>query len=897
MIDYAVGIDLGTTNTVLSYAPLSFDDAAARITVLPIEQLFDVGALGEKLQLPSFTYLPGAHDLSPGATRLPWNAEGEETGYLVGEAAKRQGARVSMRLLSSAKSWLCHPGVDRTAPILPWGAPDEVLKISPVEASSRYLSHISTVFYRATQRHLAEQEVVLCVPASFDDVARALTVKAARAAGLTRVTLLEEPQAAFYDFVSAHRANLKETLKDIQLVLIVDVGGGTTDLTLIEVSPETKDSNVKLTRVAVGDHLMLGGDNMDQALARALEPSLGGAALSQAEWSELCHACRGAKERLFSDNPPDEFSVSLAAKGAKLIGGTRRASITREQAKALLLDGFFPNTNSDELPRQKKSGLKELGLPYVQDAAIPRHIAAFLARHKNARPDAILLNGGALTPSVIANRLLNTMSHWRGDPVVQLPSASLDLAVAKGATYYALAKLGRGLRIGGGAARAYYVGLDTPTGKAALCVIPRRFDSTDEVEVSSREFLLRVGSPVRFPFFASSADLGHRVGDLIALQEELTEMSPIETALKDDKGARDVPVKLHAQMSEVGTLSLFLVGSEQEQRFKLEFNLRAQNNPSAPVPEENTVAPSKVKDAKEQIELIFGKKPREVNTNITALTKNIEKIIGKTRDEWPTTLLRDLFDQLALGMNQRNRSTDHHSAWLNLAGFALRPGFGYPLDEERLQKIIPLFPQGPQFRQEKRSWVEWWIFWRRISGGLPGSQQEAFFQSCMTLLRKTGQKAPEGLDEMLRLMATLERVEPGKKRALGEDLLSRMERGGISSHLAWSLGRVGSRVLFHGGAEWVIPGQYINDWLTRFMALSWRGLEDASFCATLLARKTGDRNRDIDPKLVQQVAQQLRANKAPTHWVDMVTTLVAQTAQDTRRLFGESLPVGLRLAE
>lgn len=898
MIDYAVGIDLGTTNTVLAYAPLAFDDAASRITVLPITQLLDAGSIGQKQQLPSFTYLPGAHELSPGATRLPWTPEGEEPAFIVGEAAKRQGARVPMRMISSAKSWLCHPGVDRSAPILPWGAPEEVKKISPVEASARYLSHLSAVFYQATKRLLSEQEVVLCVPASFDDVARALTVRAANEAGLKRVTLLEEPQSAFYDFVSVHRNDLKGALTGVKLILVIDVGGGTTDLTLIDVASGQTKEGVALTRLAVGDHLMLGGDNMDQALARALEPALGGQALTPAEWSELCQACRNAKERIFDDDSPEEISVSLAAKGAKLIGGTRRATLSRAQARELLIEGFFPKTTIQELPKQKRKGLQELGLPYVQEPAIPRHIAAFLGRHKDARPDAVLFNGGALTPKVVTERLVDILSSWRGEQVKQLPSASLDAAVAKGAAYYALTRQGRGVRIGGGAARAYYVGVDTPTGKAALCVIPRRYDSVEELTVSDREFLLRVGSPVRFPFYASSADVGHRVGDFVPIQEDLQELSPIETALKDDKGMRDIPVQLHAQMSEVGTLSLSLVSKEGDQRFKLEFNLRAQSVAPTQTSEEPAVPAHKIKEAKEQLEVVFGKKPREVTSrDITGLTKSIEKILGKTRDEWSTSLLRELSDQLALGMNQRNRSTDHHSAWLNLAGFCLRPGFGYPLDEERISKVTPMFMQGPQFRQEKRSWVEWWIFWRRISGGLPMTQQEAFFQSCQTMLRKTGQKAPEGVDEMLRFMATLEKVDPAKKRWLGEELLERMERGGVSTHLAWALGRVGARSLFHGGAEWVVPAKSVNEWLERFLALSWHNIEDAGFCAALLARKTGDRNRDVEPKLAQNVAVKLRAAKYPTQWAEMVTTIVAQSAQDQRRFFGESLPAGLRLVD
>jgi molecular chaperone DnaK (HSP70) len=890
---YAVGIDLGTTNSVLAFAPLDAPDPAGAISVMQIEQLLDLGTLGNSPSLPSFSYLPGAHEVPAGAGRLPWHEAEPE--FLCGEAAKRQGARVPARLIASAKSWLCHGGVDRASPILPWGAPDEVKRRSPVEVSALYLEHLRHAFFRSTGEDLAAQEVVLCVPASFDEVARSLTVEAARQAGLSRVSLVEEPQAAFYSFVAQHRASLAASLEGVRCALVVDVGGGTTDLTLIEVSPSETAEGVTLTRVAVGDHLMLGGDNMDHALARLLEPRLGGK-LDAVEWAELCQTSRALKERLLSQEAPESLSVSLLGRGSGLLRGTRRAELSREETFALVVEGFFPETEANDLPKKARGGLRELGLPYVADPAIPRHIAAFLARHKDARPDALLLNGGALTPSAISARLVSLLGRWRGGEVRLLPSDSLDLAVAQGAAYYGLAKRGLGVRIGGGAARAYYVGLDAQGQKAALCVVPRRYDSLHEIEIAGREFALAVGTPVRFPLYASSADLTHQPGDVVPVTEELAELPPIETALKDSSGARELRVQLRAQVTEVGTLALSLVSEQAARRFRLEFNLRGSQPGAAS--EENTVPAARLREAKEVLEVIYGKKPREVTPrDITGLSKTLEKSLGRARDEWPTPLLRELFDALAQNLNQRNRSTEHHAAWLNLAGYCLRPGFGYPLDEERVQKLVPQFSQGPQFRQEKRSWVEWWIFWRRISGGLPAPTQESFFQSGLSLLRKTGQKAPEGVDEMMRFLASLERVPPPKKAALGEEILKRLERDGPSSHLLWCLGRVGSRVLFHGGAEWVIAPNTANDWVERLLSLSWKNGDDAAFAATLLSRKTGDRNRDLDPALAQRVVAQLRAQKASQAWIEMVSSVVTPSAQEQRRLFGESLPAGLRLVE
>jgi len=471
---YIIGIDLGTTNCAVAFVnPAQGVDSP--VIDFPIPQLQRPGEVAAMPLLPSCLYVTGDHELPPGSTQLPWS---QSPKLIAGAFARWQGARVPGRLVASAKSWLCHAGVDRSAPILPWGAPTGVVKVSPVAASALLLSHMAAA-WNATHPDapMAQQEVVITVPASFDEVARALTVNAARQAGLEKFTLVEEPQAAFYDFSAHHRHDLADVLKDVRLVLVVDVGGGTTDFTLIQT--DVASDGPALRRIAVGDHLMLGGDNMDAALARHVEERLlaGGRKLSATQWTQLVQAARAAKESLLGDHAPERHGISVAAEGSRLLSGTLSTEIQRAEAGRLILEGFFPACAPGETPRRAaRTALQELGLPYAQDPAITRHLAAFLRQHAAAcfsalhdepgrdalpRPDAILFNGGVFNSPKISQRLIEVVSSWWPDapPIGLLPHQSLELAVARGAACYGLARRGLGRRIGGGSAHALYVGL------------------------------------------------------------------------------------------------------------------------------------------------------------------------------------------------------------------------------------------------------------------------------------------------------------------------------------------------------------------------------------------------------------------------------------------------------
>jgi Hsp70 protein len=592
-----VGIDLGTTHSALAVAPL--EGSEQRVEVVAVPQLVAPGELDKRALLPSFLYF--AHE-SEGALSLPWDAE---RSFAVGELARARGAEAPERVIASAKSWLSYGAVDRRAGTLPLNAPADIEKISPVEASFRLLDHLSEAFRaaRPTDGDLSEQEIVLTVPASFDAGARDLTVEAALAAGFEQVTLLEEPQAALYAWIEQNGEAWRSHLRAGDRVLVIDIGGGTTDFSLIDAIEQ--DGSLGLRRVAVGDHILLGGDNMDLALAHVVGRELAeqGKELDRFQLTALGHACRGAKEKLLSDPTLEQVAVVLPSRGSQLLGGAIRGELRQQQVQSYLLEGFFPRVGSSELPRARpRSGLTQVGLPYASDAAITKHLAAFLARHafggatsdaEVRPPTAILFNGGVLKASVLRTRLLDTLNGWlaeRGDAQARvLPGEDLDLAVARGAAYYGLVRHGRGLRIRGGTARAYYVGIESPMPAlpgmeppvSALCVAPFGMEEGTQAELPPQELFVVVGEPVSFRFFGSSTRRGDVAGSLLERWKsgELEELPQIELTLPAaGRAAGDiVSVQLQASITAIGTLKLEAMAQAPlvpDERWQIELSVR-----------------------------------------------------------------------------------------------------------------------------------------------------------------------------------------------------------------------------------------------------------------------------------------------------------------------------------
>jgi molecular chaperone DnaK (HSP70) len=580
---YAIGIDLGTTNCALSSAPLADEHAVPEPFGIP--QVTHPGEVAPQSLLPSFLYLPAEVELPAGALALPWDGDRR---YAVGVFAREQGANVPARLVSSAKSWLSNAGIDRRSAVLPWGAPDEVPKLSPLDASARYLAHLREAWDAAhPDAPLAAQELVVTVPASFDAVARELTVEAAKQAGLgDGLTLLEEPQAALYAWVAQRGAAWRKEVSVGDLILVCDIGGGTTDFSLIAVREE--NGQLELERVAVGDHILLGGDNMDLALAYAVRGRLEAAGTRLDDWQmrALTHGCRVAKEVLFTDTGKDDYPLVVPGRGSKLIGGAIRTKLTREELVGTLLDGFFPVVGADARPQAaRRTGLTALGLPYASDAGMTRHLAAFLGRQPTALPSAILFNGGVTRSPIIRDRILSVLQSWidaaNGAALKVLEGVDPDLAVSRGAAYYARVRSAGGVRIRGGTARAYYVGIERaepavpgiPPRVDAVCIAPFGMEEGSEAELP-QTFGLVVGEPASFRFFGSAARRDDPVAEVVD-PGDLEELPPIEATLEGEEG-RVVPVHLHAKVTEVGTMELSAVEDASGRKWKLSFNVRVE---------------------------------------------------------------------------------------------------------------------------------------------------------------------------------------------------------------------------------------------------------------------------------------------------------------------------------
>ncbi len=883
------------------------------IHLFSIDQLIAPGAVAARRLLPSVRYHPAPGELAAVDTRLPWPVvdPGEVANAIIGELAWERGSRTPGRLVASAKSWLSHPGVDRTAPILPWGAADAIAKVSPVAASASFLAHLRAAWNAQFPRQpLERQELVLTVPASFDEAARALTLEAARLAGLPQVRLLEEPQAACYDWLQRHRDDLATALGEARLLLVCDVGGGTTDLTLIQI--ETSQSGPQLTRIGVGDHLMLGGDNMDLSLARTIEARLGGDRLNTAGLSQLWQQCRAAKERLLANDAPERATVAILGGGSRLIGGARSAELSRNEVQTLLVDGFLPAVAVNERPQGRRAAVVEFGLPYAADPAISRHLTAFLADHaaasrqalgeratedQPAMPDAVLLNGGVFHGAALADRLLTILAGWRGAPVRRLDNPDPDLAVARGAVAYGLARRGQGLKIGGGSARGYVLRVAGERGQKprAIGLLPRGAEEGREIRLN-RTFSLRIGEPVQFHLLASTGDQAHPPGAVVSLDtEDFMPLPPIATVLESAAGAGEVPVQLIAQLTEVGTLEVDCVAvDDAAQRWRLAFQLRG--NDAATLARLHPRFP----DAALRLERCYGSRAPDVDPKaIKMLRSDLERLLGK-RERWEVPLLRELFGMLWQGVRRRRRSADHERLWFSLAGYCLRPGFGYPLDEWRAGQVWTLYEQGLHYPQDAQNWAEWWTLWRRIAGGLDATAQarlgEDLLANLRPLIAKSAKDKP-GIEDMARLAAVLERLPAARKTELGELLLARLARKGASPQLWWAVGRLGTRIPVYGSAHDVAPTAAAAIWLERVLELDWKAVAPAAFAATLLARASGDRERDVNENLRARVLQRLRIAKAPTSWLRMVMEVVELDEADAGRVFGETMPPGLRLVD
>ncbi|EIO3980784.1 Hsp70 family protein [Vibrio vulnificus] len=927
---YLVGIDLGTTNTVVAFCELTENLQQSNVSLFDIDQLIGPGEVVRKPLLPSFRYHPANGQIAPADLTLPWenqNVAGDIANVIIGEWARELGAKVEGRQVSSAKSWLSHQAVDRHSEILPWAGVSDVEKVSPVIASASYLNHIRQAWnHRHPGNLLEEQEVVVTVPASFDETARKLTLEAAQLAGLSQVLLLEEPQAVCYDWYARHQHSAAELLKEIPLILVCDVGGGTTDLSLIEA--KFNHDALALDRIGVGEHLMLGGDNLDLALAHLAEQRFNQSKkLNAASLTKLIQQTRKAKEQLLSSKAPEEVKITMLGSGSKLLGGTKSIALNKQEVHQIALEGFFPLSDFTQTPGKRRSAVVEFGLPYVADPAVSKHVAEFLSQHQQvshaalgesegeqpAIPVGLLLNGGVFNSDLVTARMTELLGRWRGAPVTVLDNPHPDWSVALGAVAFAKARRGAQLKIGGGSARSYFLHLQEKNkmGKA-LCLLAKGTEEGQEIRLTGRRFSLTLGEPVRFNLLTSTHDaLSHHVaiqnGVMADIDPDIfTPLPPYIVTLQGEGAELEanqkerVEVQLACQLTEVGTLKMECVSVEEEdKRWALEFEVR---NKKAEEQEHATLHP-RLNECKELITRLYsGNKKSGEGNEIKVLAKELERKLGK-RDEWDFTTLRHLFDAFAQGRKRRRRSEQHEKNWLRLAGFSLRPGFGDATDSWRIEQVWGLYQQGIQF-QNHQGWTDWWVFWRRIAGGLNQEQQEMLLADIAKYLHPGAMKNPHtakaaqdmGYEAMVRLAASLEHLEVEDKVLLTSWFLSKaLNQNQFEQAHWWAIGRLASRTPLYASQHRVIPREQAEQWLPKLMDQNWQKEPMIAFAAVMICRKTGDRLFDISEDFRQQVLTKLKQSRVPDAWISLVEEVKELSESESKRVFGDALPSGLRL--
>ena len=919
---FSIGIDLGTTNSALAYVPLTGD---APPDTLAVSQWESPAARVEAPTLPSFLYLP-----EDGAADLP-GAAAETDGWIAGRFARRRAGETPGRVVRSAKSWLCHHSADRSAPILPWGSEDlaPAQKISPVRAAALILSHLRGAWdsrFAGSGFAFDAQDITVTVPASFDAAAQRLTLDATEEAGFPAgVRLLEEPQAAFYCWLERHGAaeplweGLDPRAPEPRRVLIVDIGGGTSDFSLFELRPGAPGALPDIKRIAVSEHLLLGGDNIDLALAALLEPRLVAerGKMHGPQWDHLVALCRDVKERALSGLDPAEehYAVALPGRGSGLVAGAQSATVSRDEVERLVLDGFFPVSDARARPFRTQSGLRDWGLPYAADSAITRHLAGFL--RDRPRVDAVLFNGGSLHAAVLRRRVLDQIAAWQdGARPIELENAEPDLAVARGAARFGKLLQGRAGRIEAGAARAVFLAAQTAPsatnqGDAStlICVLPLDAPAEQTFEINLPGLELRTDQLVSFQAYSSTRHGRCRPGDVLPWDPDAFHaLPPLQTIIRTVEGAGDrsdwtMPVRLTAKTNALGLLQIACLGTDPRtpQSWPLEFNLRpheqgASRGAPAPAPVAPNATTEAQQAARDAIAAFFTLPPRKSDRlTANAVLKTLERTMSAPRQEWNVALLRNLWPALNEKTMGRKHSPDHEEAWLTLAGFLLRPGFGFAHDELRMDELWRLRDVGLCF-PGKRGKVQESILWRRVAGGLSAERQESLLADELAAIRAG--KAPP---EMVRLAGSLERLPRETKTDVIETFIAEaLERAEARRHCAPHLAALGlllNRTPLYAGPETVVAADFVARAYAAFKGFDWTRPELTECCNLFLraARVVGDRNLDVPKSLRDQIIRKLEgAGVAPSR-AATIRGFTPVGRADSTALYGEALPPGLVL--
>ncbi len=910
MARYTVGIDLGTTNCAIAFC----EKENGRVEQFHIPQEGSRAPLAPLL-LPSCLY---------------FDEEGNE---VVGQLAKELGVKIPTRFVHSAKSWLSNPAAARKERILPEGDG----RISPVEATARYLDFMRLAWNKIKAKNspydeLEEQEIILTIPASFDEVARKLTLEAATMAGLRTVTLLEEPQAAFYNWLLEHHKpksnpsdslypnNLKNWnfgcvkapglndrkqphisnigsfpvvqsrelsrqpksdyssclgigIDNNSVILVCDIGGGTTDFSLIEMR------ETEFMRMAVGNHLLLGGDNMDHALAYHVQAKIG-QELDTSQWLTLIQEARNAKEILLN-NSQTEVIIWLGKSGSHIVGGGIKTTLSYEEVEEVLLCGFFGLMPLDEATKLKKSsGIKAMGLPFESDPSITKHLAAFLSKCER-KPTAVLFNGGAIKPQIFQKRIIDSLEQWFGNKVTKLPSNSLDLAVCRGATYFGKARYGNGVRIQSGTPRSYYLKVRNQEEEMALTLLSRGAKEGTSY-ISDYTFSLLANEPVSFELFHSHTRLGDVVGSLLPIdQEQMLALPLLQTLLKYGKKTGTTAVKLKITLSEIGTIELQLISETSDHKWLLEFSADQQK-----VRCEQTFDTHFLDEAKKKIQDTF---TVGIASDLKSLIAQLEKLLESPKAKWSPSILRAFFEPLLHQSDKREIAAHYEIRFWNLIGFFLRPGMGYPMDDHRIKEVWKIILADAKKVKSDPINIQKWICYRRIAAGLSKGQQSQLFNAIYpTLFQNRLDKY--AYSEKLRALASFELVETIHKIKLGNALLKRIEINKAEAVDYWALGRLGARQLMHGSIANVVAKKVCEDWLRRLLKTPWQDKKQASFTLALLIRKTDSPSINVSEKVIKEAKEQLDSERLPL--IDQEHDL---TIQEQECIFGESLPIGLGL--
>jgi len=937
---YLIGIDLGTTNCAVAYIDTiesaNQGDVPA-IRSFEVPQLTGPGEVRALPLLPSFLYFPTGDEISSGSVNLPWQ---ERPSTIIGAMARDQGAVSLGRQVSSAKSWLCQSAIDRTASILPRDADPGEPTISPVEASASYLMHLRNAWNHSQrsehpadpQQLFENQEIVLTVPASFDEEARELTVEAARQAGFENLTLLEEPLAAFYAWIARNRSVLSGHLQSGELVLICDIGGGTSDFSLVRT--HTQEDNIEFERIAIGEHLLLGGENLDLALALRIEEKLN-AKLSLRQRHALRVVCAAAKEHLLSEEGIDRLPISILGGGRSVVGKMLSSELSRDEVTEAITMGFLPLTAPDEMPRRAHAlGLKEIGLPYATDPAITKHLAMFLKqaaltmggigdpharvdRQPMLKPDAVLFNGGFCLPAIVRERITEAIVYWfnhgSGWRPKILTNEAMSSAVALGAAYYAGVRRGAGLRVKAGSASSYYIGLRSEHGIKAVCVLPSGTNEGTTFPLLDQEFAVLANRPVSFHLY-SSPFRHHAHGTIVELDSnEIHRHAPLGTLLRYGKklNQMELAVRLSASFTELGTLELWCESVNSPHRWRLQFELRQRaseadpgefnRRPPTTIGHASVISDPLLNSARRLIERTFGETRPSIPDLVdpASLVGDLESVTGQKRESWSLLTVRWFCDGLLQVAEGRRLSPRHEVRWLNLFGFCMRPGFGDHQDVLRMKGARRIYQAGLAFPQDLQCQVDWLVAWRRIAGGLSSTHQQEL-RHYLENLGIAGKKIPKRLNSQVehegwRLLASLEHL-PGRTRAaLGSELLRKLKRDPSHSAWLWSLARLGVRIPLYGPLNCVVPAEIAAGWIASLLDSSKLTHETAA-AVVQLGRRVDDRARDISQEVTSSAASKLKsAAVADDAFLRPLRECMVPTHSDVVRTLGEPLPRGMEL--